>query len=159
MANVLLTAEEIAQWRIEQASLEEEIRLRQERLVGIKRRLDAAEVFLNDKTFAVENLEPPPSAISAANGRDDDDDGGPSVANSLLANMVETGASLKVGQIRQRLVDIGFGERVKSNPTYVYGLVYRLAKRGRLVKRGSKYRAVVRISPEGETGASSAPAH
>ena len=73
-------------------------------------------------------------------------------------NLRQTGDALNIKQIKQRLVDLGFGDRVRAQPNYHYATTYRLTKRGKLIRRGSKYRAAPASSPEGETEALGASA-
>jgi hypothetical protein len=68
--------------------------------------------------------------------------------------MQASGASLKIGDIRRRLVELGFDQKIKeSAPNYIYGLVGRLVTTQRLLKRGMKYRAAPSSSSQEETGA------
>src|SRR6202023_3954308 len=59
----------------------------------------------------------------------------------------EAGESLNVRQIKARLIELGFGDKFKTQPNYHYSLVYRLSKSSKLLKRGSKYRAPPASSP------------
>jgi hypothetical protein len=153
-SGVLLTASDVAAWREERDQLEADIKERQERLAIIKRKLDAADMFL------MEVQDDPRSVLAdpASFFETEEEEGSDSVSDALVVNLRTTKDSLKVGQIRDRLAQIGFADKVKARPNYVYGLVYRLTKKGRLIKRGARYRAAPISSPQGETGAVAAPA-
>ena len=49
-----------------------------------------------------------------------------SAAVLLCEELRRTGDSLKVRQIKERLIKLGFGEKFTAQPTFHYGLVYRL---------------------------------
>jgi hypothetical protein len=70
--------------------------------------------------------------------------------------MRKTGASLNAKGIKSALIELGFGEKVRTQPNYHYTMTYRLVKSGKLLKRGMKYRAPPASSPEGETEAGGA---
>ena len=55
-------------------------------------------------------------------------------------------------------MDLGHAEKANQK-NYIYGLLFRLVKSGKLIKRGSKYRAAPISSPEGEAEAVGASAH
>ncbi|HEY5046855.1 MAG TPA: hypothetical protein VII49_02405 [Rhizomicrobium sp.] len=146
-SDVLLTAGDLLNWRAEDKQLDEEIRQLQQRRSEIKRKLDAAEVIA-----AALSLSPPEPPSARANGQDSEDQSD-SPAVALCANLTKTGESLKAPQVRERLIDLGFAERLKKTPSYHYALLHRLSHNGKLIKRGSKYRAAPTPSPEGETEA------
>jgi hypothetical protein len=148
MNGVLLTVAEVDKWRKEKDQLEIEIRERQEKLTLLKRKLDAADILSVPADVPEEKsdiAEEPPSAED-------------SVPDVLCANLRETGQSLNVRQIRARLIELGFLSKLKDRPNYVYGLVYRMTKSGKLLKRGTKYRAAPISSSEEETEAVGASA-
>jgi hypothetical protein len=162
---VLLTVGDVAKLQQEKTKLVKEIAARNERLMVVQRGLDLAEFVTAEvgrgakakhpgvKLDAV-HLAPENEKESARVDADLTDDDSESAADPLIAHMQKYAAVLKVAQIRDALVKIGFGEKVKARPNYVYGLVYRLTKRGRLIKRGKKYQAAPHSSPdEGETEA------
>jgi hypothetical protein len=146
--SVLLTAEDLLRWREEDKMLDEQIRALQQKRNEVKRKLDAAEVFAErlSPSQADAEITPPPLA------RNHDDESG-SAPKALYENLLATGDSLKVKQVKVRLMEIGFGEKLKAQPNYHYQLVYRLTKSGRLLRRGERYRAAPKSSPEGETEA------
>jgi hypothetical protein len=152
-SDILLTASDVVKWREEDKRLEEEIRERQQRRNDLRRKLDAAEIFAETPVDQPPNPEPAKSNVAES------DVDAESAPVALCANLRKTGEALKVQQIRARLIELGFGEKLKAQPNYHYSLVYRLSKNGKLIKRGSKYRAPLIESPEGETGAVGAPAH
>jgi hypothetical protein len=151
---VLLTASDLLKWREEDKRLDEEIRQLQQRRSENKRRLDAAEVFADVLAIAPAPAPPPQEEEEA-----ESDEHADSIPVLLVANLRETGASLNIKQIKQRLIDMGFGEKVKAHPNYHYATTYRLTKNGKLIRRGSKYRAAPLSSPEGEAEAVGASAH
>ncbi len=146
--SVLLTADDLLQWRTEDKELDDQIRTLQLRRAEVKRKLDAAEVFAEKLTAA-----PDPSAPGAPSQTPEDDDEGDSAPKALVANLAMTGESLNVKQVRARLIELGFGEKIKTRPNYHYSLVYRLTRRGKLLRRGTKYRAAPISSPQEETEA------
>ncbi len=145
--DVLLTASDLLKWREEDQQLDEKIRQMQQRRAELKRKLDAAEVFAEPLPAAAAALEP---ATPAAHGADEESETPP---RAFLANMRKTGDSLNIKQIKARLIELGFGDRIKAQPNYHYQLVYRLARRDKLLKRGSRYRAAPISSSEEETEA------
>jgi hypothetical protein len=149
---IAVSAKEIAAWRDDDARLEREITERVQKRSEIKRKLDAVEV-LSMPTDGKEEKEPPTAEPLAQ----ETEDGGGSPAFDLLENLRKTGHSLKVQEARQRLVDLGHAEKANQK-NYIYGLLFRLVKGGKLIKRGSKYKAAPTSSPQGEAGALGAPA-
>jgi hypothetical protein len=147
--DVLLTASDLLKWREEDQQLDEKIRQMQQRRADLKRKLEAAEVFAEPVATPAAAAAPEP-ATPAAHGADEESETPP---QAFLANMRKTGDSLNIKQIRQRLIELGFGDRIKTQPNYHYQLVYRLARGNKLLKRGSKYRAAPTVLPEGETEA------
>lgn len=155
---IVLTTKQISQWREEEARLEKsrpddeklerELNERNQRRKDLRRRLDAVDLF---STVGEEN--PPDSAPPTPSEEGTGNDGADSsAAVDFVANLRKTGDSLKVQQARQRLMEIGHAEEA-SRKNYIYGLLYRLVKSGKVVKRGTRYRAAPISSPEGETGA------
>ena len=147
--SVLLTAEDLLRWREEDRQLDEQIRQLQQKRADVKRKLDAAEVFAERLPAIHADAELTPR-VPVTRTADADGDSAP---KALCENMARTGDSLKVNQIKQRLIEIGFAEKVKAQPNYHYQLVYRLTKSGRLLRRGERYRAAPKSSPQGETEA------
>jgi phage I-like protein len=162
--DVLLTSADLLRWREEDRELDEQMRQLMVRRADIKRKLEAAEVLAQ----AFETPSPAglvPTAAAAAspkigNGveKADEPDEGDTAPVALIANMRATGASLKVQNIKAKLIELGFGEKLKAQPNYHYSLAYRLTKSGKLLKRGSKYRAAPMVSLESETEAGGASA-
>lgn len=145
--SVLLTAEDLLRWREEDRKLDEQIRQLQQKRAEVKRKLDAAEVFAERLPQSQADIElAPPSATARTVDAEGD-----SAPKALYENLVRTGDSLNVKQIKARLAEIGFAEKVRTQPNYHYQLVYRLTKSGRLLRRGQRYRAAPKASPEGET--------
>jgi hypothetical protein len=144
--HVLLTAADLIKWREEDKMLDEQIRQLQQRRSENKRKLDAAEVFADALSIG----PPAPAAEEEAESAEAHAD---SIPTLLVENLRQTGDALNIKQIKQRLVELGFGNRVKAQPNYHYATTYRLTKRGKLIRRGSKYRAAPISSPEGETEA------
>jgi hypothetical protein len=148
--DILLTAGDLLKWREEDRQLDDEIRQLQQRRSDIKRKLDAAEILA--AALAPSEIE---QSRPASNGHDAEElSDSPAVA--LCANLSKTGESLKAAQVRDRLIQLGFGERLEKTPGYHYALLHRLSHNGKLIKRGSKYRAAPMVSPEGETEAGGA---
>jgi len=142
--DVLLTASDIPKWRDEDRQLTEQIHQLEQRRDEVRRKLEAAKVF-----------EPSPSAevhVGLANGHDGEDSTD-SAPTALISNLRKTGDSLKVQGIKARLIELGFGDKLKAQPNYHYSLAYRLSRgeKPKLIKRGAKYRAAPISSPEGET--------
>lgn len=139
---VAVSAKEIAAWREDDARLEQEINERIQKRSEIKRKLEAVEIL----SMPAEEKEPAVEPIVQ-----ETEDGG-SPAFDLVENLRKSGHSLKVQQARQRLRDLGHAEKADQK-NYIYGLLFRLVKSGKLIKRGSKYKAAPISSPEGETEA------
>ena len=151
--DVLLTASDLLKWRDEDKKLDEEIRQKQQRRAELKRKLDAAEVFAEPVSAAAgENEAAPPDD----HGAEDESESPP---QALRANLLKTGDSLNIRQIKTRLIELGFGDRLKAQPNYHYQLVYRLHKGDKLLRRGNRYRAAPNSSSEEETEALGASVH
>jgi hypothetical protein len=145
--DVLLTASDLLRWREEAKQLDEEIRQMQERRSDLRRKLDAAEVF-------AERLPAPPAGTELEPQETTDSDvSSESAPQALISNLLATGHSLTVKQIKARLIELGFGQKVREQPNYHYQTAYRLTKRGKLLRRGTKYRAAPISSSEEETEA------
>jgi hypothetical protein len=86
-------------------------------------------------------------------------DEGDSIPTQLVANLRQTGDRLTVKEIRKRLIDLGFGDKIRSRPNYHYATTYRLTKRGKLLRRGTKYQAAPIGSSKEETEAVGASVH
>ena len=162
---IFITPQRIAQWKAEEAELEREkdndaklereLNERNQRRKLLRRKLEAAEIFADEIEEEILIAPSPPVAAGPGDSQEPGDSGD-SAATDLVANLRKTGDSLKVQQVRQRLIDIGHAEAA-NRKNYIYGLVYRLTKRGKLIKRGTKYRAAPITSLEGEAGAVGAP--
>jgi hypothetical protein len=152
--DILLTAGDLLKWREEDKQLNEQIRQLEQRRSQIRRKLEAAEIFAGPAPS--QTVEPP---ASVTNGHDPDESA-ESPPAALVANLRKTGESLKVQGIKARLIELGFGDKVKERPNYHYDVAYRLSsgKNPKLIKRGSKYRAAPISSPDGETEAVGASA-
>ena len=146
-SDVLLTASDLLKWREEDKELDDQIRKLQQRRSEVKRKLDAAEVF-------AEAVSPQDVGgdLAPSDERESEQDSG-SAPQALFSNMLSTGESLNVKQIKARLIELGFDEKVRAQPNYHYQTTYRLTKRGKLSRRGTKYRAVPLSSSQEETGA------
>ena len=154
--DVLLTASDVMKWRVQERELGEKILKLQQQHSDLQKKLSAAEVFaLPDAPMDVESQVQP-------NGHDikEPADSAPtdSAPIAICANLQKTGESLKVRQIRDRLIELGFGEKIRMQPNFSYSLVYRLSQSGKLLKRGSKYRAPPASATEGEAEAVGASA-
>lgn len=130
--------------------MDERIRQLQQERADVRRKLEAAEVFAERLSGGQETAPPTVQESDQANEGD-------SIPGRLVANLLETGDSLTVKQIRQRLIDLGFGEKLRVRPNYHYATTYRLTKRGKLLRRGNRYRAAPISSSKEETGAVAAP--
>ena len=148
--DVLLTASDLLKWREEDKRLDEEIRQLQQKRSENKRKLDAAEVFAD--VLAIGPPAPPEKDKESEAPSD-------SIPALLVANLRETGDALNIRQIKQRLIDLGFGDKVKEQPNYHYQTTYRLTKRDKLIRRGQKYRAAPQGSSQEETEAVGASVH
>jgi hypothetical protein len=148
---ILLTAADLLKWREEDRQLDDEIRKLELRRKDIRRKIDAAEVF----AAPVDPVESPSPPQASSHDSDEPSDSIPTV---LCESLSKTGDVLNVQGIKARLIELGFGEKLKTQPNYHYSLVYRLSKSGRLVKRGLKYRAPPVPSPEGAAEAVGASA-
>jgi hypothetical protein len=153
--DVLLTAADLVRWREEDKEVDELMRQLMARRADIKRKLEAAEVLaqaFKPASGSNDPVEPPASG----NGKVEEEHEAETAPVALVARMRKTAASLNVQGIRTALIDLGFAEKLKEQPNYHYSLAHRLSKSGKLLKRGSKYRAAPISSPDGETAASGA---
>jgi hypothetical protein len=150
---ILLTAEDVKTWLKEQHDLRQKIGRLQKELENVNQKLSAAELLspgaLDRKISAgAANGHAGQSNEYHQSGKEND------IRDALCADMQASGASLKIGDIRRRLVELGFDQKIKeSAPNYIYGLVGRLVTTQRLLKRGMKYRAAPSSSSQEETGA------
>jgi hypothetical protein len=151
---ILLTAAEVKGWREEKRDIEQKMAALQKRLDAVMRKLNAAEVLAPE---AVAETKSGRSLNGSSRADEDSGEAETSIAKVFLANMAVTGDSLKVAQIRTRLAELGFQQKVASHPNYAYGLVHRLTRMGYLIKRGPRYRAAPKGSSQEETGTISGP--
>lgn len=152
-SEILLTAADLRSWREENRQIDEQINALQQKQGELRRKIEAAEVFVQATAGTeAEASETPAKPESKGNDAGEGLESPPAV---LLANLRKTGDSLNVQGIKKRLIELGFGDRVRDRPNYHYDLAYRLSngKYPKLIKRGSKYRAAPISSPEGETEA------
>ncbi|MGO9642988.1 MAG: hypothetical protein ACLP1Y_16970 [Candidatus Acidiferrales bacterium] len=143
---VLLTADDLLRWRQEEKQLEQ-------RLGELRLMIEAAERFAARVPEAAELLSVRAAEVTAEAQRSTPANA-ESIPARLVANLRETGEALTVKQIRQRLSDLGFAERVRDQPNYHYSIAHKLVKRGKLLKQGALYRAapfgeIDQGSPEG----------
>jgi hypothetical protein len=157
-ADVLLTAADLLQWREDDRKLDEKIRKLQQQRAELRRKLEAAEVFA-ERLLPEEGPSRGDSELPLHHSEDDPHEDGDSIPTQLVANLTQTGDSLTVKQIRQRLIDMGFGDKVRTRPNYHYATAYRLTKKGKLLRRGNRYQAAPNSSSQEETGAVGAPVH
>lgn len=141
---VLLTADDLLRWREEDKQFEKDINDLQEKRARLHRKIAAAEVFA--ETIPA---PPPVETVSKNTGRFETQED--SIPSRLVTNLRETGEALTVGQIRQRLIDLGFAAKVQDQRNYHYAITHRLVKRRRLLKEGSLYRAAP-TDPDGVSG-------
>jgi|HubBroStandDraft_5_1064220.scaffolds.fasta_scaffold14379_2 hypothetical protein len=155
--DVLLTAADLLRWRQEDKEVDEQMRQLMAKRADIKRRLEAAEILAQAFKEPETGSGPvPPSANG--HGSEEAEEEAETAPVALLASMRKRGDSLNVQQIRARLIELGFSAKIEAQPNYHYSLASRLKQTGKLIKRGSKYRAVPIVSPEGETEAVGASA-
>lgn len=141
-AEVTITLD-VARLRADEARLDAEIKKRQDELGVVRAKLQAIALLA-------------PHAVS--NGADADESEDDTQPTSVLwRNMIETDANLKPGEIRTRLQTLGFADKMKDNQNFAYGVIWRLTKRGLLVKKYGKYRAVRKESPQGDAGVLGTP--
>jgi hypothetical protein len=147
--HVLLTGADVVKWREEEKVCEETIKATQLRLAVIRRRLDAASVFMD--------VQPDPALESPQVVETDDDID--SLGDVVGAAISAIGGAPKPIAIRQWIVKNNpvWRDRLDAHPNYFYTVLARRVKRGKLVRRGQGYR-LPSVSPQGETGAVAAPA-
>jgi hypothetical protein len=156
--DIRITGADIARWQEARDRYRNEIKSATDKLADVERKLTAAAVLaaaLHEETPTVQRETFPVTAPASNDIHDSDDEPIPA-SDRLYDDLAATGESLKVAQIRERLVKLGVPQAETKN--YVYGLVYRMVQGGRLLKRGAKYRAAPKPSPQGEAGAVAAPA-
>jgi hypothetical protein len=156
----LLTADDVKGWLQERHDLQRKIATQQKKLEDLNQKLAAAELLspgsTNRKIDGHLNGAPtderaPNEEMSPPESKDGTD---ASLAEILYADLLKSGAALGVAQIKDRLVQIGLGPKLEqASPNYVHGLVFRLTKAGRLLRRANSYRAVPPASSQEEAGA------
>ncbi len=136
--------------RRESERLTNEVAERLEKLDVIKKKLAAVELL---SPHLVEGIE----QSSAMNG---DDDKPKPLVDAIVEHLAKTGESLEVADIKRRMSKLGYADLLSEKPNAIYQAMFRLSQgpKPRVLKRGTKYRAPPPESPEGDTGASGAPA-
>lgn len=151
----LLTLGQVEKWTERRNALEKQIRDAQEELVSLNRNLDASRVFL--EMMAGNKDAQPPQQEEAVQGVAESE--GPSDAVVRITGAYPQGAT--PSQIKEALAASGFDMKsLTANPGYLYTILGRLVRRGKLEKRrnGLYRKPASASSPQGETGAVGTPA-
>jgi hypothetical protein len=154
---ILLTAEDVKGWLRERQDLQRKIAAYQKKLEDVNKKLAAAELLspgsidrkIEDCIDGASMNASSEAQPSEAKAEIDS-----SLAEVLYADLLKSGASLEVGQIKDRLVHLGFGLKLEQHSAnYLNGLVFRLTAAERLAKNGNSYRAIPPASSKEEAGA------
>ena len=126
-----LTANDVRQWKEERNRLEA-------RIAQITRKIEAAELLFPGIGSADVTRTPARKVAS----------GGSSMGEAVKIAIRGAGVPLAPPDIRQRLQNSVFAEQLSNNPNYLYTVIFRLAKRGELIREGDRYR----LPPEENAG-------
>ena len=149
----LLTLSQVREWEARKADLEQQMRAMQDELASIVRKFDAASVFVR-----IQNGHAEPPGIDKPAG---DQAPTETIVDAIIRVVGDSrGSAMGPSQIKAALKASGFNVAgLEANPGYLYTVLGRLLKRGKLEKRRGAYRVPARSSsPQGETGAVAAPA-
>jgi hypothetical protein len=158
-SQTFLTMADVRQWLSDKASLESKIKTDQESLARINRKLDAAALLMPEESWRQALAS---YAATAEMLKDDNGD----VADALdrgrmtadVADLVNRATKpMKPGEIRVALRSSGYREQLSKNPNYLYTVISRLTKSGRISKYGAGYGPPRASSPRGETEAGGQP--
>lgn len=118
-----LSAEDVRQWKNERSRLEA-------RISQLTRKIEAAELL-----FPGIGSAEPVRAISRKEAA-----GVGSMGDAAKNAIREAGVPLAPPEIRRKLETSGFAEQLGKNPNYLYTVIFRLFRRGELVRDGERYR-------------------
>lgn len=135
-----ITADDVRRWKEERARLEA-------RIAQIVRKIDAAELLFP----GIGSVDQMPPATHRPTSR------GGSMGDAVIAAIREAGAPLAPPEIRRRLENAGFEEKLGRNPNYLYTVIFRLFRRGELVREGDRYRLPDVESPQEVSGGDDHP--
>ena len=62
------------------------------------------------------------------------------MGDGIKAAIREAGSPLGPPDLRQKLEAAGFSDKLHKNPNYLYTVIFRLARRGEIVRDGDRYR-------------------
>jgi hypothetical protein len=153
---VLLTLEDVKQWLRDKAALEEKIRADQQKIATLSKKLDAAALLMPEAAWR----EALSSYVAIGEILKIDTDG--SIADTLarnrmtadLADLVNRATNpMRPKDMRVALESSGYHEQLNKNPNYLYTVISRLVKSGRISKHGLGYGPARLSSPEGEAEA------
>ena len=124
----LLTSSEVEAWREEKAKLEQEIAVKQQRLVDLEQLLVAASLLMRAR------------GITPAEGNETQTPGGETLPDMIINILQERVGPISNNEIKALMNKSGLGRaRLKGNPNYYYTAMSRLIKRGLVTKDGDRY--------------------
>lgn len=152
MNKPLLTLDDVETWKARKVELESVIQSAEQELQEIVRKLTAAEMFMKPAKIAPAATAPVPQDQNGAN------DASPTLGDRLVAIAARSPSGFTPLEMRDTLRAEGFDMAgLDANTSYLYTLLGRLVKRGRLEKRRGKYRLAQRNPSQDGTGAVAAP--
>jgi hypothetical protein len=143
MATVI-NDEVVLLWRKNLARLKEEEAERRSQIAELERKLQAAAVlgFQDDGMVISTTSKTTFTLAEDAEVERDYEAGDEAALPSLIIDVLTAvGHSMRPTEIKRALLERGVQEtRFGSNSSYYYTALRRLAKRGRIIKKGTKYR-------------------
>jgi hypothetical protein len=163
----LLTFAQMRDWQARADRLAEDIRVKTAELVALTRTVDAAKAYIaslpNDEQISFENGDAD-AAPDMPPDKHDDHDATPgaaeeSISGCILAAVAAIGGAPKPTVIRRWIAKNSPAADLKltAQPAYIYTVLMRHVRAGRLAKRGKGYRLPT-SSPKGEAGGVAPPA-
>lgn len=143
----ILTEDMIQGWRKEASDLESQIQKGQQRLVMLRRRLDAVAVIIGDMELPEPAMVESPDADSKSSGGDR------SVIEAIPRILRMKAQALQPSKIREALRSEGFDD--KQLGPYFYTALMRLTNRGAIIKSGKRYKASNPTESEAEVARAS----
>lgn len=125
MSTVLLTADDIAQWKADLERIDAKILRLHAQRDDLQRKLDAAQVFLSVERQPAP-VQPPPQREYGV------------WTNAIRGVLSEKSDGLSVAQMREALSVSGMADKLKENDKGFYGAINKLASKGEIVKDGDR---------------------
>jgi len=151
----LLTVGIVRDWEARLVELIDSIRVQQEEVIALNRKIDAAKVLMEalppsaaESIVAMTDEKPAEIEIAEA-----------SISQAVLAAVGAMKGAPRAGAIRKWISthNPAAGAKLEASPGYLYTTLMRHVRGGRLAKRSKGYR-LPNSSPKGETGGVAPPA-